>query len=63
MNKVSLGRLITVEHREYWKTKHETSPHGWPGKKILLCSSESLGIEIEVQSTDEFVGPFRADIL
>ena len=61
--KSPLGRLTPVEPRDYWKDEaREFTPWLAEGENIALLG-ETLGMELEVQATEEFVGAFRADIL
>lgn len=60
---MKLGRLEKLELRSYWK-KEATDFTPWlalPENIQLL--SEAIGMELEVQSQEESVGPFSADIL
>ena len=60
---MKLGRLSKVDLREYWK-KEDTDFTPWLSKeKNIELLSETIAIELEVQSQEENVGPFRADIL
>ena len=59
----TLGKLERVEVRDTWpnEAQHFTP---WlasePGLKLL---GETLGVELELETTEKFVGPFKADIL
>lgn len=60
---MKLGRLERIDLREYWK-KEDTDFTPWLAKEENIeILSEAIGIELEVQSQEENVGPFRADIL
>jgi hypothetical protein len=63
LTKPALGRLEHVELREAW-TGEATDFTPWlaqPENIVLL--GEAIGIELELESQEKAVGPFRADIL
>ncbi len=60
---MKLGKLEKLDLRNYWK-KEDTDFTPWlAGEENIQLLSETIGIELEVQSQEEGVGPFRADIL
>jgi hypothetical protein len=60
---MKLGKLEKLDLRYYWK-KEDTDFTPWlAGEENIQLLSETIGIELEVQSQEEGVGPFRADIL
>lgn len=60
---MKLGRLEKLDLRTYWK-KEATDFTPWLAKEEnIQLLSEIIGIELEVQSQEESVGPFSADIL
>ena len=61
--KLLLGRLQRVELRNAWvgEASHFTPWLAQPENIALL--SEAVGIQLEVESQEKNVGPFRADIL
>lgn len=60
---MSLGRLEKIDLRTYWK-KEATDFTPWLAKEEnIQLLSETIGIELEVQSQEQSVGPFSADIL
>lgn len=60
---MELGTLVKVDLREQWK-KEDTDFTPWLAlDKNIELLGEAIGIELEVQSQEESVGPFRADIL
>jgi len=60
---MKLGRLEKLDLRTYWK-KESTDFTPWLAKEEnIQLLSETIGIELEVQSQEESVGPFSADIL
>jgi hypothetical protein len=60
---MKLGRLEKVNLRDYWK--HEATDFTpWLAKEEnITLLSEAVQMDLEVQSQEENVGPFRADIL
>ncbi len=58
-----LGRLKKVDLREVWSNEaYDFTP--WLAKEeSIVLLGDSIGLELEVESTEENVGPFRADIL
>ena len=60
---MKLGRLEKLDLRAYWK-KEATDFTPWLAmEENIQLLSETIGIELEVQSQEESVGPFSADIL
>jgi hypothetical protein len=60
---MKLGRLEKLDLRTYWK-KEATDFTPWLAKEEnIQLLGETIGIELEVQSQEESVGPFSADIL
>ncbi len=60
---MKLGRLEKIDLRSYWK-KEATDFTPWLAQsENIQLLSEAIGIELEVQSQEESVGPFSADIL
>jgi len=60
---MKLGRLEKIDLREQWK-KEDTDFTPWLARdENIELLSETIGVELEVQSQEENVGPFRADIL
>lgn len=60
---MSLGRLEKLDLRTYWK-KEATDFTPWLAKEEnIQLLSDTIGIELEVQSQEQSVGPFSADIL
>jgi hypothetical protein len=59
----NLGRLQKVELREVW-TSESTDFTPWLAKEEnLKLLGETIGIDLELESQERDVGPFRADIL
>ena len=60
---MKLGRLEKLDLRAYWK-KEATDFTPWLAQEEnMQLLSETIGIELEVQSQEESVGRFSADIL
>jgi hypothetical protein len=60
---MKLGRLEKIDLRTYWK-KEATDFTPWLAQEEnIQLLSETIGVELEVQSKEESVGPFSADIL
>jgi len=60
---MELGRLEKLDLRTYWK-RESTDFTPWLARdENIQLLSETIGIELEVQSQEESVGPFSADIL
>ena len=59
----NLGRLERVDVRDVWKTEAgDFTP--WLGREEnIALLGETIGIDLEVEAQEKFVGPFRADIL
>ena len=60
---LNLGRLEKVQLRDIWQTEAgDFTP--WLAEEINIgLLGESIGIELEVEAQEKYVGPFRADIL
>lgn len=60
---MKLGRIEKLDLRTFWK-REDTEFTPWLAKEEnIQLLSETIGIELEVQSQEESVGPFSADIL
>ena len=60
---MKLGRLEKIDLRTFWK-KEATDFTPWLAQEEnIQLLSETIGVELEVQSKEESVGPFSADIL
>lgn len=60
---MKLGRLEKVDLREVW-TSEATNFTPWLAREEnLRLLGETIGIELELESQEKQVGPFRADIL
>ncbi len=63
MAKPALGRLERVDPHDYWKHEARDFTPWLAAEENICLLGETLGMELEVQATEQFVGPFRADIL
>ena len=59
----SLGRLVKLNLREAWRDEARDFTPWLAQESNLKLLSEALGIELELKSQEEPVGPFSADIL
>ncbi len=60
---MKLGRLEKLDLRTYWKREATDFTPWLAHEENIQLLSETIGIELEVQSQEESVGPFNADIL
>lgn len=61
MDKQPLGALTRVNLREYWSNEaQEFTP--WLAEQIALLG-QAIGMELDVEATEQDVGSFRADIV
>ena len=58
-----LGRIERVDLRAVWTTEDRDFTPWLAQKENLEILGETLGIELELEAQEQFVGPFRADIL
>src|SRR6476646_1010509 len=58
-----LGRLARVELRQAWISEPGDFTPWLAQPENIVLLSEAIGIELEVESQERSVGPFRADIL
>ncbi len=61
--KAPLGRLQKVELREAWDSEPGDFTPWLAQPENITLLGEAIGIELEVDSQEKSVGPFRADIL
>ncbi|WP_337289030.1 DUF4268 domain-containing protein [Candidatus Methylomirabilis sp.] len=59
----TLGRLQKVELREVWTSESSDFTPWLAQEENLKLLGEAIGIELELESQEKEVGPFRADIL
>jgi hypothetical protein len=59
----TLGRLQKVELREAWLSESRDFTPWLAQEENLNLLGEAIGIELELESQEKDVGPFRADIL
>ncbi|HEX3102484.1 MAG TPA: hypothetical protein VHQ01_11855, partial [Pyrinomonadaceae bacterium] len=60
---MELGKLEKVQLRDFWKKEDRDFTPWLACEENIQVLSEAIGIDLEVQSHEESVGPFRADIL
>lgn len=60
---MKLGRLEKLDLRTYWRRESTDFTPWLAQEENIQLLSETIGIELEVQSQEESVGPFSADIL
>lgn len=58
-----LGRLERVDLRQVWQREAGDFTPWLAQEENLALISEIIGLELELESTEKSVGPFRADIL
>ncbi len=63
MSTTTLGRLQKVELREAWTSESGDFTPWLAKEENLNLLGEAVGIELELESQEKEVGPFRADIL
>jgi hypothetical protein len=63
MKPPSLGRLHKVDLREAWSSESSDFTPWLAQEENLKLLGEAVGIELELESQEKDVGPFRADIL
>jgi len=60
---MDLGKLEKVDLRSIWQTEASDFTPWLAEAENISQLSETIGIELEVEGTEQDVGPFRADIL
>lgn len=60
---MKLGRLEKLDLRTHWKREATDFTPWLAQEENIQLLSETIGIELEIQSQEERVGPFSADIL
>lgn len=63
MSTKNLGRLQKVDLREAWASESNDFTPWLAQEENLRLLGEAIGIELELESQEKEVGPFRADIL
>lgn len=63
MSNNNLGRLQKVDLREAWTSESSDFTPWLAQEENLKLLGETIGIELELESQETEVGPFRADIL
>ena len=59
----SLGRLERMDVRDAWPGEASAFTPWLASDENILLLGETIGVDLEVESTERNVGPFRADIL
>ena len=63
MGTANLGRLQKVDLREAWSSESSDFTPWLAKDENLKLLGETISIELELESKEKEVGPFRADIL
>lgn len=63
MKKITLGKIEKVELRDIWETEDKDFTPWLAKEESISQLGDTIGIELEVESQEKNVGPFRADIL
>lgn len=63
MSKITLGRLEKTDLRNAWTNEARDFTPWLAEPENLELLGQAIGIELELEAQEEFVGPFRADIL
>lgn len=63
MKKINLGKIEKVDLRDIWETEDKDFTPWLAEEKNISQLGDAIGIELEVESQEKNVGPFRADIL
>lgn len=58
-----LGRLTSVALREFWKSESNDFTPWLAKEENLKLLGDTIGLELELESQEKDVGPFKADIL
>ena len=63
MNSSGLSRLENVDPRDVWITEDRDFTPWLAQEENLTLLADTIGLDLELESTEKNVGPFRADIL
>lgn len=63
MKKINLGKIEKVDLRDVWETEDKHFTPWLAEEENISQLGDAIGIELEVESQEKNVGPFRADIL
>ncbi len=63
MNNATLGRLQRVELRAVWLSESGNFTPWLAQEENLLLLADTIGLDLDLEATEKFVGPFRADIV
>lgn len=61
--KPQLGKITKVDLREIWETEDKHFTPWLADEENISLLGETIGIDLEMESQEKNVGPFRADIL
>lgn len=61
--KINLGKIEKVELRDIWESEDKDFTPWLAEEENISTLGDAIGIELEVESQEKNVGPFRADIL
>ncbi len=62
-SKQQLGKLEKIDVREYWAKEDKNFTPWLAQEENIALLGDEIGIELEVQQTEQHIGPFRADIV
>ena len=62
MSKKTLGQLEKVDLREAWASESNDFTPWLAREENLTLLADAIGIDLELESQEKEVGPFRADI-
>ncbi|HVB20562.1 MAG TPA: DUF4268 domain-containing protein [Ktedonobacteraceae bacterium] len=63
VNKTGLGRLEKVDLRSAWSSESSDFTPWLADQENLEILGKAIGLELELEAREKYVGPFRADIL
>jgi hypothetical protein len=63
MNRLGLGRLVQVDLRSAWSSESTDFTPWLAEQENLELLGKAIGLELELEAREKYVGPFRADIL
>jgi hypothetical protein len=63
MGEIKLGRIESVDLRSIWTSEDRHFTPWLAQPENLETLGETLGIELELEAQEKYVGPFRADLL
>jgi hypothetical protein len=63
MTTAVIGRLERVKVREAWSSESGDFTPWLAKEENLNLIANTIGVDLQLEATEEYVGPFRADIL